>query len=172
MDVNKTNLEDGISDLYVVLTCEIVPLMLERNYREFYDCDDDVTSLECMADDVARVWRLVEWHDKLTEVDTSLWKFLESDDPNDLELKFKESDWLIRLNERIGVELMLRKVQNENLNEDEDDTSFEFDVKKLLLSFCDFLLETAPTLDFLEKDNVKRLQLIEDFLEDLSSKNE
>ena len=67
MDVNKTNLEDGISDLYVVLTCEIVPLMLERNYREFYDCDDDVTSLECMADDVARVWRLVEWQDKLTE---------------------------------------------------------------------------------------------------------
>jgi hypothetical protein len=165
-------IEKGVSDLFVVLTSEVIPSYLERDYKEIYDLEDDVTSFECMADDVARVWRLVEWHDKLAEIDTSLWKFLESDDPNDLELRFKESAWLLRLKERIEVELMLRKLRNEDSDEDEDDIIVECDIEKLLLSFCDFLLESVPSLDFLEKDNAKRLQLIEDFLENWSGKNE
>ena len=105
------SIEDGIDDLYVLLTSEIVPLYLERDYKEFYDLDDDITSMECMNDDVSRVWRLVKWHDRLAEIDTALWKFLESDNPNDLELKFKETAWLLRLKERIETELMMRKLR-------------------------------------------------------------
>lgn len=168
----KVSLEKGVSDLFVVLTSEVIPSYLERDYKEIYDLENDVVSFECMADDVARVWRLVEWHDKLAEIDTETWKFLESDDPNDLELRFKTTDWLVRLKERIEVELMLRELRNKDLNEDEDDTPFEYDMKNILLKFCDFLLESVPSLDFLEKDNAKRLQLIEDFLEDWSGKNE
>lgn len=166
----------GLRDLYIVLNDEqtgLIKQILERSALEHYDgVGDLVTMLECFEDDVHRVWNLVEWHDALASIDDATWKFVETDNPNDLELTFKESAWLLRLKERIEVELMLRKLRNEDSDEDEDDTSFEFDVKKLLLSFCDFLLETAPTLDFLEKDNVKRLQLIEDFLEDWSGKNE
>jgi len=168
----KVSLEKGVNDLYVVLTCEIIPLYLERNYKEFYDTGDSVTDLECMEDDISRVWRLVVWHDKLAEIDDATWKFVESDDPNALELRFKESDWLVRLKKRIEVELMLRKLRNEGSDEDEDNGTVECDIEKLLLSFCDFLLESVPSLDFFDKDNAKRLQLIEDFLEEWGGKNE
>lgn len=160
----KVSLEKGVSDLFVVLTSEVVPLMLERNYKEFYDTGDSVTDLECMADDISRVWRLVEWHDKLAEIDTETWKFLESDDPNDLELTFKTSDWLVRLKERIGVELMLRQLKNEEI----EGKSFENEDKRLLLGFSDYLLESIPSVDFLNEDNEGRLELINDFLENWS----
>lgn len=175
----KVSLDQGISDLYIVLNDEfdgVIKRVLDTDFNEKYSDMgfDFVTALECMEDEVSRVWRLVEWHDALAEIDDATWKFLESDDPNDLELKFKESAWLSRLKERIEVELMLRKLRNEDSDEDEDedDNTVEYDVKKLLLNFCNFLLESVPSLDFLEKDNAKRLQLIEDFLEKWSGKNE
>lgn len=115
----KVSLEKGVSDLFVVLTSEVIPSYLERDYKEIYDLEDDVTSFECMADDVARVWRLVEWHDKLAEVDDATWKFIESDDPNDLELRFKTTDWLVRLKERIDSELMMRKLREKSDDDDE-----------------------------------------------------
>lgn len=110
------NLEQGITDLYVILTDQngIINQVLERDNSIYYDgVGDIVTMIECMADDVARVWRLVEWHDELAEIDTSIWKFLESDDPNDLELRFKNTDWLIRLKERIDIELAKRELNDE-----------------------------------------------------------
>lgn len=109
------SLEDGIDDLYVILISEIIPMYLERDYKKFYNLDNDMINFECMADDVSRAWRLVVWHDKLAEVDTSLWKFLESDDPDDLELRSKESTWLLRLEERIHSELLNRKSEKKEL---------------------------------------------------------
>jgi len=166
----------GLRDLYIVLNEEtdgLIKQILERDALEHYDgLGDLVTILECFEDDVHRVWNLVEFHDVLAEADDDDWNFFLSQDPNDLELRFKESDWLLRLKERIKVELMLRKLRNEDCDEDEDDVIVEFDMEKLLLSFCDFLLESVPSLDFLEKDNAKRLQLIEDFLEEWGGKNE
>lgn len=106
------SLEKGISDLYVILTDEngIINQVLERDNEVYYDgVGDIVTMIECMADDVARVWRLVEWHDELAEISTATWKFIETDDPNDLELRFKNTDWLIRLKERIDAELTERE---------------------------------------------------------------
>lgn len=164
----KVSLEKGVNDLFVVLTSEVIPSYLEREYKEIYDFDDVVVNFECMADDVARVWRLVEWHDKLAEIDTGLWKFLESDDPNDLELRFKTTDWLVRLKERIGVELMLRQLKNEEVER----KSFENKDKRLLLGFSDYLLESIPSVDFLNEDNEGRLELINDFLVEWWKKNE
>ena len=178
MNENNDNvsLDQGLTDLYIILTDEfegIIKRLLDTDFNEKYsDKFDLVTALECMEDEVSRVWRLVGWHDKLTEIDTETWRFIESDNPNDLELTFKESAWLLRLKERIEVELMLRKLRNEDSDEDEDNNTVECDIEKLLLSFCDFLLESVPSLDFLEKDNAKRLQLIEDFLEEWGGKNE
>lgn len=165
----NVSLDQGVSDLYIVLTDEfdgVIKRVLDTDFNEKYSDMgfDFVTALECMEDEVSRVWRLVEWHDKLAEIDTSLWKFLESDDPNDLELKFKESAWLYRLKKRIEIELKLRELNNDTVGIDKN--------KELLLNFCDFLLESIPSLDFLEKDNAKRLQLINDFLEEWSGKNE
>ena len=175
-DNDNVSLDQGLTDLYIILTDEfegIIKRLLDTDFNEKYsDKFDLVTALECMEDEVSRVWRLVEWHDKLTEIDTETWRFIESDNPNDLELTFKESAWLLRLKERIEVELMLRKLRNEDSDEDEDNNTVECDIAKLLLSFCDFLLESVPSLDFLEKDNAKRLQLIEDFLEEWGGKNE
>lgn len=162
------SLDKGVNDLFVILTSEVVPMMLERNYKEFYDTGDSVTDLECMEDDVSRVWRLVEWHDKLAEIDTETWKFLESDDPNDLELRFKTTDWLVRLKERIGVELMLRQLKNEEI----EGKSFENKDKRLLLGFSDYLLESVPSVDFLNEDNEGRLELINDFLVEWWKKDE
>ena len=174
-DNKNVSLDQGLTDLYIILTDEfegIIKRLLDTNFSEKYsDKFDLVTALECMEDEVSRVWRLVGWHDKLAEIDTETWKFIESDNPNDLELTFKESAWLLRLKERIEVELMLRKLRNEDSDEDEDDNTVEYDMKKILLEFCDFLLESVPSLDFFDKDNAKRLQLIEDFLEDWSGKN-
>ena len=47
-------------------------------------------------------------------IDDATWKFVESDDPNDLELRFKESAWLLRLKERIDSELMMRKLREKS----------------------------------------------------------
>jgi len=151
------NLEQGISDLYIVLTGEdgVINQTLSRNNMEYYDLGDSVTALECMADDVDRVWRLVEWHDELAGIDSETWKFLESDDPNDFELKFKESAWLLRLKERIDSELMMRELREKD---DKD--------KQFLFEFCDFLLGSISSLDSLEKDDVNISELIEDFLEE------
>ena len=164
----KVSLDKGVNDLFVVLTSEVIPSYLERKYKEIYDFDDVVVNFECMADDVARIWRLVEWHDKLAEIDTELWKFLESDDPNDLELRFKTTDWLVRLKERIGVELMLRQLKDEEIK----GKSFENKDKRLLLGFSDYLLESIPSVDFLNKDNEGRLELINDFLVEWWKKDE
>lgn len=106
------NLEQGITDLYIILTGEngIINQVLERDNYMYYDgVGDIVTMMECMEDDVARVWRLVEWHDELAEISTDIWKFIETDDPNDLELEFKDTDWLIRLKDRIDAELAKRE---------------------------------------------------------------
>lgn len=106
------SLDQGITDLYIILTGEdgVINQVLERDNSVYYDgVGDMVTMMECMADDVARVWRLVEWHDELAEIDTDTWKFIETDDPNDLELRFKDTDWLIRLKERIDAELTERE---------------------------------------------------------------
>ena len=164
----KVSLDKGVNDLFVVLTSEVIPSYLEREYKEIYDFGDEVANFECMADDVARVWRLVEWHDKLAEIDTGLWKFLESDDPNDLELRFKTTDWLVRLKERIGVELMLRQLKDEEIK----GKSFENKDKRILLGFCDYLLESIPSVDFLNEDNEGRLELINDFLVEWWKKDE
>lgn len=109
------SLKKGINDLYVILTDQngIINQVLERDNSVYYDgVGDIVTMMECMADDVARVWRLVEWHDELAEIDTDTWKFIETDDPNDLELRFKETDWLICLKERIDTELTKRELDD------------------------------------------------------------
>ena len=106
------SLDQGITDLYIILTDQngIINQVLERDNCVYYDSVGDiVTMMECMADDVARVWRLVEWHDELASIDTNTWKFIETDDPNDLELEFKDTDWLIRLKERIDTELARRE---------------------------------------------------------------
>lgn len=106
------SLDQGITDLYIILTGEdgVINQVLERDNSVYYDgVGDMVTMMECMADDVARVWRLVEWHDELAEIDIDTWKFIETDDPNDLELHFKDTDWLIRLKERIDAELAERE---------------------------------------------------------------
>lgn len=106
------SLDQGITDLYIILTGEdgVINQVLERDNSVYYDgVGDMVTMMECMADDVARVWRLVEWHDELAEIDIDTWKFIETDDPNDLELRFKDTDWLIRLKERIDAELTERE---------------------------------------------------------------
>jgi len=174
-DNEKVSLDQGLTDLYIVLNDEfdgVIKRLLDTDFSEKYSDTDFVTALECMEDEVSRVWRLVLWHDALTEIDDATWKFVESDDPNALELRFKESDWLVRLKKRIEVELMLRKLRNEGADEDEDNGTVECDIEKLLLSFCDFLLESVPSLDFFDKDNAKRLQLIEDFLEEWGGKNE
>lgn len=162
------SLDKGVNDLFVILTSEVVPMMLERNYKEFYDTGDSVTDLECMEDDISRVWRLVEWHDKLASIDDATWKFIGSDDPNDLELRFKTTDWLVRLKERIGVELMLRQLKDEEI----EGKSFENEDKRLLLGFSDYLLESIPSVDFLNEDNEGRLELINDFLVEWWKKNE
>jgi len=115
------SLEDGVSDLYVILNDEfegLIKRLLDTDFNEKYSDNDLATALECMEDEVSRVWRLVEWHDKLAEVDDATWKFIESDDPNDLELRFKTTDWLVRLKERIDSELMMRKLrEKEELDE-------------------------------------------------------
>ena len=113
-------LEQGITDLYIILTGKygIINQTLTRDNSVYYDgVGDIVTMMECMEDDVSRVWRLVEWHDELAGIDTDTWKFIETDDPNDLELEFKDTDWLTCLKELIDNELAKRKL-DESIKKD------------------------------------------------------
>ena len=122
----------GLRDLYIVLNDEndgLVRRILERDAMSHYDgVGDLVTILECFEDDVHRVWNLVEFHDVLAEADDDDWKFFLSQDPNGLELRFKESAWLLRLKERIEVELKLRELRDEEV----ENKPFENKDKKLL----------------------------------------
>lgn len=170
-DNESVGLDQGISDLYIILNDEfegLIKRLLDTDFNEKHSDKDFVTALECMEDEVSRVWRLVEWHDKLAEIGDGTWKFIESDDPNDLELRFKTTDWLVRLKERIGVELMLRQLKDEEIK----GKSFENKDKRLLLGFSDYLLESIPSVDFLNEDNEGRLELINDFLVEWWKKDE
>ena len=168
----SVGLGQGVTDLYIVLNDEqtgLIKQILERSALEYYDgVGDLVTMLECFEDDVARVWRLVEWHDALAEIDDATWKFLESDDPNDLELRFKESAWLYRLKKRIEIELKLRELRDG----ERENKPFENKDKKLLIGFSDYLVESIPSVDFLDKDNESRLELINNFLVEWWKQNE
>jgi len=162
----------GLRDLYIVLNEEtdgLIKQILERDALEHYDgIGDLVTILECFEDDVHRVWNLVLFHDELADKSDEDWKFFLSQDPNDLELSFKESAWLLRLKERIEVELKLRELRDG----ERENKPFENKDKKLLIGFSDYLVESIPSVDFLNEDNEGRLELINDFLVEWWKKDE
>ena len=107
----------GLRDLYIVLTDEesgLVKQILERDALEYYDgVGDLVTILECFEDDVHRVWNLVEFYDELADKLDEDWRFFFTNDPNDLELRFRDRAWLERLKNRIGNQLMLDELNDE-----------------------------------------------------------
>ena len=165
------DIDKGIQDLYVTLNDEtegLIKKTLETDYDEKFSGMDTITAMECMEEEVKRVWNLVILHDVLVGISDDKWDFILFDDPNALELKYKESAWLNRLNKRIEIELKLRELRDE----EERSKSFVNKDKKLLIDFSDYLLETIHSVDFLNKDNEGRLELINDFLIEWWKKNE
>ena len=77
--MNEEEFNEGCADLRILLN-EVIDIYLRRDWNEHLKSvrmnEDDVSTFECMQDDVSRVWRLIEWHDNLRSEKMVLEDFL------------------------------------------------------------------------------------------------
>ncbi len=113
MNENNLDIDKCIWELGILLGDPMSGLMqqaLENNWNEQYSKDFDLaTTWDCFQSDVNRINNVLLLHDFLCDISLDTWKFIQTDDPNDLNLEYKSIEWLNRLKERIENEITSRE---------------------------------------------------------------
>ena len=101
------NWMESITQLGILLSDEngILLEALNRDWNDRYKGFSLIEAWDCFVDDVTRLEDVLNLHDKLSEVAYSDWKFLETGDPDDLDLSFKDEEWLNKLRDKVDERL-------------------------------------------------------------------
>ena len=109
MTAEDFDVKDAIYQLRLLLADPISGLMqkaLNTNWNEEYSKDFDLaTTFDCFVDDVNRINTVLQLHDFLSACSSKDFKFMQTNDPNDLDLEYKDEEWLITLKNRIEKQL-------------------------------------------------------------------
>ena len=105
----KFNIINGIKQFGILLSDEnqgLIKTTMEQNFHEKYKDFDLIENWNCFLDEVTRLETVIELHDQLAICNEKDLTFLISQDPDDLDLEYRDEEWLKRLEERIRNQLL------------------------------------------------------------------
>ena len=99
--MNEKDFNQGISDLTIIINETLLPLLLKRDWEDYLEdirqYSGDYGAFDCMQDEVNRLYRLIDWYEKLQSEEKTIrdfWLFMKSVDDGDDELSESEEEWI------------------------------------------------------------------------------